>query len=148
MIDIGNVEARASKFNRASELIDKSIRFCRSSIENLRKNESKSTMDFIKRIEQEIDRLTNCSKSCKSIANTMINEARRIREEQERALRNSVPNINNYDGHSVVEALAQSGSEFSYDYRKDLAQNLGVNNYVGTADQNIDLINKMKDIHK
>jgi len=52
--------------------------------------------------------------------------------------------ISNYKGCSIVEALNQSGIDSSFANRKAMAKNYGINNYRGTASQNIMLLNKLK----
>ena len=42
----------------------------------------------------------------------------------------------NYNGYSIVDALNQIGVDSSFNYRSKLAQNNGITNYGGTAEQN------------
>lgn len=49
-----------------------------------------------------------------------------------------------YKGSSIVDALNQIGVDSSYANRKQLAQKNGIANYTGTAAQNIELLNKLK----
>ena len=50
----------------------------------------------------------------------------------------------NYKGFSIVDALKQIGIDSSYNYRKQLAILNGIENYKGTAEQNIKLLNLLK----
>ena len=54
------------------------------------------------------------------------------------------PSISNYKGGSIVEALNLCGINSSFSNRKQLALNSGIENYKGTAEQNIELLNKLK----
>lgn len=49
-----------------------------------------------------------------------------------------------YTGSSIVEALNQINIDSSYNYREKLAIANGIENYRGTANQNIILLNKLK----
>lgn len=49
-----------------------------------------------------------------------------------------------YKGYSIVDALNQIGVDSSYANRKQLAQKNGIANYTGTATQNTELLNKLK----
>lgn len=49
-----------------------------------------------------------------------------------------------YKGSSIVDALNQIGIDSSYANRKQLAQKNGISNYTGTAAQNTELLNKLK----
>lgn len=49
-----------------------------------------------------------------------------------------------YKGSSIVDALNQIGVDSSYANRKQLAQKNGISNYTGTAAQNTELLNKLK----
>lgn len=55
----------------------------------------------------------------------------------------NIPNISGYIGNSIVGALNQFGFNSSYEYRSQLASKLGISNYKGTAEQNIELIQKL-----
>lgn len=50
----------------------------------------------------------------------------------------------NYNGYSIVDALNQIGVDSSYSYRCKLAEANGINNYHGTAEQNTQLLNLLK----
>lgn len=49
-----------------------------------------------------------------------------------------------YKGSSIVDALNEIGVDSSYANRKQLAQKNGISNYTGTAAQNTELLNKLK----
>lgn len=51
-----------------------------------------------------------------------------------------LPNIKGYVGDSITGALNQFGFNSAYDYRKQLALKLGISNYTGTAEQNLEMI--------
>lgn len=51
-----------------------------------------------------------------------------------------LPNIKGYVGTSIVGALNQFGFNSSYEYRSQLASELGISNYRGTAEQNLEMI--------
>lgn len=55
----------------------------------------------------------------------------------------NIPNIKGYVGTSIVGALNQFGFNSSYEYRSQLASKLGISNYKGTAEQNLELIRKL-----
>jgi len=50
----------------------------------------------------------------------------------------------NYKGTSIVEALNQIKVDSSYNYRSKLANVNGINNYVGSAEQNTLMLNMLK----
>ncbi|MBQ2872883.1 MAG: M23 family metallopeptidase [Bacilli bacterium] len=50
----------------------------------------------------------------------------------------------NYKGNSIVDALNEININSSYQYRKKLAKINDINNYQGTADQNLYLLNLLK----
>lgn len=50
----------------------------------------------------------------------------------------------NYKGNSLVDALNEINVNSSYQYRKKLAQINGINNYQGTSEQNLYLLNLLK----
>lgn len=52
--------------------------------------------------------------------------------------------IPNYNGYSIVEALNKIGVDSSFDNRKKIAAKNNVNNYMGTAVQNNQLLTKLK----
>lgn len=49
-----------------------------------------------------------------------------------------------YKGTSIVDALNQISVDSSYSYRSKLAKANGINNYTGTAEQNTQLLNLLK----
>ena len=51
------------------------------------------------------------------------------------------PMISEYKGSSIVDALNSCGIDSSYKNRKLIASSLGIENYRGTASQNIQLLN-------
>ncbi len=55
-----------------------------------------------------------------------------------------LPNLANYKGNSIVEALNGVGVDSSYNNRKILAEKLGITNYKGTAEQNLKMIELLK----
>ena len=55
----------------------------------------------------------------------------------------NLPNISGYVGTSIVAALNQFGFNSSYEYRSQLAEKVGISNYKGTAEQNLELIRKL-----
>ena len=46
--------------------------------------------------------------------------------------------------NSIVEALNSIGVDSSFNNRKQIAVKNGINNYTGTATQNIELLDKLK----
>ena len=50
----------------------------------------------------------------------------------------------NYKGNSIVDYLKSIGVDSSYSNRKKLAKENGINNYSGTADQNLKLLEKLR----
>lgn len=55
-----------------------------------------------------------------------------------------LPDIGYYNGNSIVEALYYSGYDYSMSYRTKLAEYFNIENYRGTAEQNIKLLNLLK----
>ena len=53
--------------------------------------------------------------------------------------------IRNYDGNSIVEGLALNGYNSSFEFRAGLAAYHGIENYRGTAEQNIKLLNILRE---
>ena len=49
-----------------------------------------------------------------------------------------------YRGNSIVDYLKQSGKDSSYAARKKLAEQNGISGYTGTASQNTQLLNSLK----
>lgn len=49
-----------------------------------------------------------------------------------------------YNGVSIVDALNQIGVDSSFNYRSKLANSNGINNYTGTAEQNIFMLSKLQ----
>ena len=57
----------------------------------------------------------------------------------------SLPNLSNYIGTSIVDALKQNNVDYSFDNRKKLYKLTGFNDdYVGSAIQNLNLLNKLQ----
>ena len=56
----------------------------------------------------------------------------------------TLPNLANYKGSSIVEALNSVGYDSSFANRKKMAAKLGIENYKGTAEQNIAMLNKLR----
>jgi hypothetical protein len=52
--------------------------------------------------------------------------------------------LSKYEDGSVVDYLADKNQDFSYSNRKELAKKLGIENYEGTADQNLQMLDKLK----
>ena len=50
----------------------------------------------------------------------------------------------NYKGNSIVDYLKSVGIDSSYKNRKKLAKENGINNYTGTANQNLKLLEKLR----
>lgn len=59
-----------------------------------------------------------------------------------------IPNIGNYSGNSIADALRLAGYPSDYKYRASLATYLGIDNYRGTASQNILMLNMLKEYAK
>ena len=53
-------------------------------------------------------------------------------------------NTSNYKGNSIVDYLKSIGVDSSYTNRKKLAKENGINNYTGTAEQNLKLLEKLR----
>jgi hypothetical protein len=51
---------------------------------------------------------------------------------------------NEYTGNSIVDYLKSIGKDASYQARANLASQYGITNYTGSADQNLALLNKLK----
>lgn len=56
-----------------------------------------------------------------------------------------LPNLANYNGISIVDALNRVDYNSSYASRKELATKLGIANYTGTAEQNTQILNMLKE---
>lgn len=56
----------------------------------------------------------------------------------------STPKVSSYSGPSVVDYLNSTGQASDFNSRAKLAQSKGIANYVGTADQNTQLLNSLK----
>lgn len=50
----------------------------------------------------------------------------------------------NYNGVSIVDALNEIGIDSSYNYRSKLAEINGINNYIGSAEQNTKMLEMLK----
>ena len=50
----------------------------------------------------------------------------------------------NYDPNSIVDYLKQNGQDSSMSARKEIAKNLGISNYKGSEEQNIQMLNTLK----
>lgn len=50
----------------------------------------------------------------------------------------------NYEGNSIVDALKEINIDSSYQYRKELAKINNITNYQGTSEQNMKLLNLLK----
>ena len=51
---------------------------------------------------------------------------------------------NEYQGNSIVDYLKSIGQDSSYQARATLASQHGITNYTGSAEQNLQLLNKLK----
>jgi len=51
---------------------------------------------------------------------------------------------NSYGGGSIIQYLLSIGSQFSFEYRTELAKKYGIAAYTGTAQQNISLLNLIR----
>ena len=51
---------------------------------------------------------------------------------------------NEYQGNSIVDYLKSIGKDSSYQARAILASQYGITNYTGSAEQNLQLLNKLK----
>ena len=58
------------------------------------------------------------------------------------------PSTSGYNGSSIVEYLTSISVDSSFSNRRELANQYGISNYKGTASQNLDLLNKMKNSYK
>jgi hypothetical protein len=67
------------------------------------------------------------------------------RKEQPTAQPASKKQLKEYEGVSVVDFLSAQGKASDYASRKELAKSLGIEGYRGTADQNLKLIDMIKD---
>ena len=54
-----------------------------------------------------------------------------------------LPDLSRYTGVSIVDGLASVGSDSSFAYRAKIAEALGILNYRGSADQNLEMIRKL-----
>lgn len=58
---------------------------------------------------------------------------------------NTLPNLSNYTGDSIVDALKSVGYDSSFDSRKKLYEEAGfTDNYTGTAVQNLNLLKRLQ----
>lgn len=145
MIDVDFHRSKVRYINDAVSHIEAITKACDSAISELESNQSKSATEFIKQIREIKADLIKKKVSLSEIGKLIVSEANKIRQqEEEEARKASLPNIGNYSGYSIVDALASSGNEYSYAYRKDLAQSMGEDNYTGSAEQNIDMLNELK----
>lgn len=48
-----------------------------------------------------------------------------------------------YEGYKLEEALQGAGYKYSFDYRKQIAEHFGIENYKGTASQNLEILEKL-----
>lgn len=55
-----------------------------------------------------------------------------------------IPNLHGYEGTSLVDGLKSFGYEYSYTYRKSIASMVGIQGYRGTAEQNIKMLEILK----
>ena len=51
----------------------------------------------------------------------------------------------NYVGDSLVNALSEIGEDISFENRRRLANLNGINNYVGSAAQNLEMLQLLKE---
>jgi nucleoid-associated protein YgaU len=54
-----------------------------------------------------------------------------------------IPDLTGYEGVSIVGALNAKGYPSDYGYREELAKELGIKGYTGTAEQNLSMIEKL-----
>lgn len=67
------------------------------------------------------------------------------RETDEVVNKEELPNIGDYQGYSIWEALRNAGYPADFKYRSELASKLGIENYKGTAEQNVEMLNILKE---
>ena len=75
----------------------------------------------------------------KMVENSLVNDG-----DKEKDNTNTTANNNLYTGNSIVDALKSIGVNSSFGNRKIIATNNGINNYTGTAEQNIKLLSLFK----
>ena len=68
----------------------------------------------------------------------------KVNAPQETLSNNSLPNLSNYKGSSIVDGLNSVGYDSSFESRKQLANKLGITNYTGTAEQNTKMISLLQ----
>lgn len=56
---------------------------------------------------------------------------------------NGLPDLSRYTGVSIVDGLASVGANSSFAYRAKIAEALGISNYKGSAEQNLEMIRKL-----
>ena len=56
---------------------------------------------------------------------------------------NGLPDLSRYTGVSIVDGLASVGADSSFAYRAKIAEALGISNYKGSAEQNLEMIRKL-----
>ena len=62
---------------------------------------------------------------------------------------NNLPNLSNYHGSSIVDALKEVGYDSSFKSREELYKKVGFKDkYNGTAKQNTNLLNKLKETNQ
>lgn len=66
-----------------------------------------------------------------------------IQEEQPELEDDKLPDLDDYTGVSIAAALKECGYDNSYAYREQLAARLGIVGYMGTAEQNLDMLAKL-----
>ena len=96
--------------------------------QNIEKNQNNPTQNISNNLKQTNNPAMNSS--LKQSQNT-------VKEDQEYF-------FSSYNGGSIVDALKSISVDSSYNYRSKLAQNNNINNYHGTYEQNIYLLNLLK----
>ena len=100
-------------------------------------NELKSKLD------EQIKKTNKLEKEMEELKK-IVEEERKKREEEEGKKRVLYFPRPNYDGISIVDALKSIGADSSFNYRYSIAVKNGIYGYVGRAEQNIQMLNLLK----
>ena len=99
-------------------------------------NELKSKLD------EQIKKTNKLEKEMEELKK-IVEEERKKREEEEKKKALYFPRPN-YDGISIVDALKSIGVDSNYNYRCTIAAKNRIDGYVGSAEQNIQMLNLLK----
>ena len=104
---------------------------------NTVKNTVNSTAKNVKKVESNTNKIKKAVAPAKPKATAKTTP-------KTKSKKNNTIKKTNYKGDSIVDGLKSAGVNSSYDNRKKIAQANGIKNYIGTAKQNTELLNKLK----